>query len=198
MAQRINLRVERPDEVASVLVGALVLQKCADFAQTRLPGRPIENLIDRLNKALGPKEIMRAEIEAYRVLDALVGGEVLDDDALKQVAERGPDGVIHYDPDAAPADLIRRAISEEFDLKIDYFSRSRGELNTRRITPERLEAETYVEAFCHARRDVRVFRLNRITRCLPIHGRTDRPAQAEALPQREDDREPIQISLLED
>lgn len=198
VATRVNLRVERPDDIAAVLVGVLMLQKSGEFGQTRLTERTLDGLVERLAEALGPKDIMRAEIEAYRVLDALVGGDRMEEEALRQVAERGPDGVIRYDPDASASDLIRRAIGERFDLKIDYFSRSRGEMNTRRITPQKFEAETYVEAYCHARRDVRVFRLNRMTRCVPIHGRPERAQQSPALPPHSDEKEPIQISLLED
>ena len=104
-----------------------------------------------------------------------------------------------YDPRASVVDMLHRAIDAEFDLSIDYFSRQRGEMNTRTVTPKSLHAETYLEAYCHARRDQRVFRLNRITRCVPAKGRIDDDAWAGQSPEkRADGQGPAQISLLDD
>lgn len=191
-----SIRVERAEERTALLVGALMLKKASEQGQTRVFPRAVDSLIERAAAGLTPRQLMALEIEAYRVVDWMVGGDPSPRDT-NEVAQRRDDGVIVYDPDASVAELITRAIDEGFDLKIDYFSRSRGEMNTRRIRPTALEAEVYVQAFCHARKAERVFRLNRITRCIPIHGRPQQPATREALA-ASDDREPIQISLLED
>lgn len=190
------IRIDRADERAAMLVSAMVLQKAAEMGQTRVFPRSVQALIDRASEGLSPRDFMKLEIEAHRVVEWMVGDDPSPVD-IEDVARRRDDGVVVYDPDASVPELIQRAIDEQFDLKIDYFSRSRGEMNTRRITPTALEAEVYVQAYCHSRRAERVFRLNRITRCVPIQGRPVQPTQREALA-ASDDRTPIQISLLED
>ena len=194
-----TVRLDRPDEVAAAVVGAMILQKAREYGQTRVFERAIESIIDKATGPLTPEEVMRLEVEAYGILDWLVGGEPADDEALAAIASRA-DGVIVYDPHAPFADIIRRAISEEFDLKIDYFSKQRGQMNTRRITPYSVDAETYVSAYCHARRAERVFRLNRITRCIPVHGRPlSGPIRAKSSKEDADDEDaPRQISLLDE
>ena len=53
---------------------------------------------------------------------------------------------------------------------MDYYSRGRGELTHRRVTPISLEAETYLHGYCHLRRDERVFRISRIADLRPVGG----------------------------
>jgi predicted DNA-binding transcriptional regulator YafY len=50
---------------------------------------------------------------------------------------------------------------------MEYYTHGRGELTHRRITPISLEAETYLHAYCHMRRDDRVFRISRIAELHP-------------------------------
>ena len=191
-------RLDRSDELAVAAVGALVLRKLAEFGQTRLFPRAIESVFDKATSSLTAQEVMNLEIEAYEIVDWLVGGEPLDDDAVSNVASRRGD-VIVYDPHAPVIDLIRRSIVEHFDLKIDYFSMRRGQMNTRRITPTTIEAETYVNAWCHARRNDRVFRINRITRCVPVNGRPERQIERTARDASADGgTAPTQIPLLAD
>ncbi|MFT6400349.1 MAG: putative DNA-binding transcriptional regulator YafY [Bradymonadia bacterium] len=196
---RTTVRIDKPEEIAALAIGALVLQKVDAFGQTRLLTRAIEAIVERATVELTSEEMMKLEVEAYSVLDWLVAGDDLELKDAEAIAHRDGDHII-YDPAAPPTELLKRAIEEEFDVKLDYFSRSRGEMNTRRVTPVALEAETYLRAYCHARADDRVFRLNRITRCVPVRGRArevlrvqaveeDAPAQPQA---------PKQISLLDD
>ena len=196
---RVTVRVEKPEEIAALAVGALILQKVDAFGQTRLLSRAIEGIVERATSELTSEEMMKLEVEAYTVVDWLIGGEPLASSDAKDVAHRDGDHII-YDPSAPVIELLQRAIEEEFDVKIDYFSRRRGEMNTRRITPLALEAETYVRAYCHARADERVFRINRITRCVPVRGRAREvmrvQAKEESATTTKD--EPKQISLLDE
>jgi hypothetical protein len=190
------LRVERADELAVVGVGALVLQTLDRLGQTRLFGRAIDSLLERTTAGLTSEEVMRLEVEAYEILDFLVGPEWVADEDAERIARKEGD-LILYDPHASVAELILRAVDERFDVKIDYFSKRRGEMNTRIVTPIRIEAEVYLLAYCHARQSDRVFRMNRITRCVPVHGRaspTLRPAESRG----DGDAAPIQMSLLDD
>ena len=193
---RHELRVERPDELAALAVGALVLQKVDAFGQTRLLTRALDGLVERATAELTSEEMMRLEVEAYAVLDWLVDGEVVQRTDAEAVAHREGENII-YDPAAPAIELLQRALDEEFDVKIDYFSRRRGEMNTRRVTPLALEAETYLRGYCHARSDERVFRINRITRCVPVRGKAREIMRVQAKA-AEEPAEPRQISLLDE
>lgn len=195
---RLTLRLDRPEEIAALAVGAMVLQKVDAFGQTRVFGRAIDALLEKATSELSSEEVMHLEVEAYTVLDWLVGGALVTDEDAESVARRDGDQIL-YDPNATIVELLGRALDEEFDVKIDYFSRRRGEMNTRRVTPLSLDAETYLRAYCHARQDERTFRLNRITRCVPVKGR---PIEVVQKPARdaadESSSRPLQISLLDD
>ena len=196
---RVSVRVEKPEEIAALAIGSLVLQKVDAFGQTRLLSRAIDSILERATSELSSEEMMKLEVEAYTVLDWLVGGEDLAPADAKDVAHRDGDHII-YDPAAPATELLQRAIEEEFDVKLDYFSRRRGEMNTRRVTPLALEAETYLRGYCHARADERVFRINRITRCVPVRGRAREVMRAQAKEENAapTQDEPMQISLLEE
>lgn len=193
------VRLDKPEEVSALIVGAMVLQKADGFGQSRLFSRAIEGLIERATRELTAREVMELEVEAYTIADWLVGGDPVSPEDAEAIARRDGDTVL-YDPHASTVDLLQRAIDEEFDVKIDYFSRARGEMNTRRVTPRALEAETYLRAYCHSRSDDRSFRLNRITRCVPVRGRAVEVLQvpAEEAAATPVSSGPLQTSLLAD
>lgn len=199
----VSLRIDRADELTVAAVGAMVLQHVATHGQTRVYARAIENLLARATDALTSQEVMQLEVEAYEVVDWLLGPDRAPADAHPEPAATRKNGVVLYDPNASVYELIERAIAEDFEVVIDYFSRRRGEMNTRRIRPRRIDAETYVAAWCYARRADRVFRLQRITRCVPVRGRPVDPA-GRLVPAREekdvhaDGSTPLQMSLLEE
>ena len=141
---------------------------------------------------LDTPENMRVEVEAYRLLDACLPPAELPD--LSPVAHRDGDTVV-YDSEASIASMLYACIAIGADVKIDYFSKERAEMNTRILTPHRMLAETYLQAYCHARKDERTFRLQRITRCIPVGGR---PKALPPRPTVEPEREaPEQMSLLD-
>jgi predicted DNA-binding transcriptional regulator YafY len=189
------VRLETADEVAAAAVALMALRKLAEFGQSRLPEPAIDRLLQRITTPLTSKEVMNLEIEAYELLSWCVGRDPDEEPHPERVARREGD-VVLYDPDSSVLERIQAAVAEKFDLKIDYFSRARGEMNTRRITPERVDAETYVVAGCHARQAMRTFRLNRITRCVPVKGRPIEAARA--MREVNEEHDPVQISLLDD
>lgn len=197
---RTGLRLDRPEEHAVATVGAMILQKMAEFGQTRASRHVIDDLVARATETLTAEEVMRLEVEAFEIMDWLLGPGAAppgpDGEAPKPAAVRRGN-MVFYDPHAPVVALVERAIAEGFDLKIDYFSRRRGEMNTRRITPRALDAETYVRAYCHARRDERVFRINRITRAVPVGGRAVDPRGLVPAPGA-DEATAQQMSLLDD
>lgn len=197
VTSRVSARVDQPDELAALAVGALVMRKVQEFGQTKLPTRSIDSLIERTTASLSAAEMMRLEVEAYEVLDWLLGGLPVSDADAALIARRDGERVL-YDATASTVELLRRAIDEEFDCQIDYFSRRRGQMNRRRITPIALEAETYLRAYCHARKEERSFRLSRITRCVPVHGRPMERVETLAHDVPATSSTPQQISLLDD
>ncbi len=189
------VRLDDADEHAALAVAALILRKLAEFGQTRISEPTLERVTEKLMAPMTAKDVMAMEIEAYECLDWLVGRRPDDQPHPETIARRAGDTIV-YDANSSTLERIQAAIIDGFDVRIDYFSRSRGEMNTRRITPQRIDAETYVYAYSHQRRDYRVFRLSRITRCIPINGQ---PEDATAAMRTSGGHElPSQISLLDE
>jgi predicted DNA-binding transcriptional regulator YafY len=190
-----SITLTRPEEIAAAALGALVLRRIAAVGQTRAFPSAVETVTERLTAPLQPDEVMNLEVEAYELLDWLLGP---DDDGVAVAAPaavRTTDAVL-YDPNAAPVELLQQAIDEGFDVWIDYFSKKRGEMNTRRVAPLRIDAETWLRAFCHSRRQERHFRISRITRCVPVGGRAARANELQPAPDEMPAASPVQQSLL--
>ena len=173
----VGMSLHSPSELAAVAVGLLVLRSVEEHGRTRLHERAIEDALQRATGALTAEEVMRLEVEAYEILDWLLG----DDRPIESRPEIAhvDDGAVVYEPEAQVIELVREAIFQGFDLKIDYFSRRRGEMNTRVITPVAIGADRYIRAWCHARRAERIFRLERIRRAVPVNGRPCRVIEPE-------------------
>lgn len=183
----VNLR--RPEEIAAAAVGLLVLRQVENHGRTRLYERAIENAIAQLTDHLDAREMMRLEVEAWEVLDWLIGDEqpVTSNHDIARVD--GPH--VDYDPQAEVVDLVREAIFQGFRLKIDYFTRNRSKMSTRVIAPLALAADSYVRAYCYARQAQRIFRIERIQRCIPVDGRpTLGTAASQSTPARYDPPRP--------
>ncbi|MFW5967441.1 MAG: WYL domain-containing protein [Persicimonas sp.] len=194
-----------PEERGVVALACLILENLREHGGTRAPERPLENVLRRTLASFGPKEVMDIEVEAYEILLWL--GKAIDpewsSDAQSQVSK--------VDEDSSYDELMRWAIGGNHDLEMDYYSRGRGELTHRRVTPISLEAETYLHAYCHLRRDERVFRLSRIADLRPVggwnkHRSPDNPstqdvdARPDDEPEKEDEEaeeDDGQMSLLE-
>ena len=88
------LRVDRPDEIAATVVGAMLLSRVASFGQSRVPLRVVEEVLARATATLTPEEVMHLEVEAYEVLDWLVGGAERASDEQLQTARRDGDVVL--------------------------------------------------------------------------------------------------------
>lgn len=180
-----------PAERGVVALACLILENLRESGGTSAPERPLEAVLKRTLSTLGPKEIMDIEIEAYEIL--LWIGSAIDPDWKTEEVLNLED----IDPRASHTDLLRFAIASHQDLELDYYSRNKGELTHRRITPISLEAETYLHAYCHLRRDERIFRVSRIADLKPVGGwaKFKKPRK----PSRDDD-EPDnsgQMSLLD-
>ena len=159
-----DIMLRSAEERGVVALALLLLQNLHEHGGTRAEGRPLDTLLRRILETFGPKEVMDIEVEAYEIL--LWIGSAIDDDWQPETTDEPGE----INPTASHAELIRWAIAGGVDLEMDYYSRGRGELTHRRITPISLEAETYLHAYCHLRRDERVFRISRIGDLLPVGG----------------------------
>src|SRR5690606_27652067 len=162
-------RLSTPDERAAVALACVILEKLRRRGGSRVPEQPRADVLAQLLPTLTARDMMQLEVEAYEMLEWI--GRTLNPALARRSDATEPDAPrIEYDPDQAHTTLVARAIAEGFDLRMNYYTGSRGELTTRRITPQRIEAEKYLYAFCHTRQDTRVFRLSRIARLQPVGG----------------------------
>jgi len=156
--------IRTPSERGVVALACLILENLRESGGSCAPERPLEAVLKRTLGTLGPKEVMEIEIEAYEIL-LWIGSAIDSEWKTEEVLD-----VENIDPRASHTDLLRFAIATAQDLELDYYSRNRGELTHRRITPISLEAETYLHAYCHLRRDERIFRVSRIGDLKPVGG----------------------------
>ncbi len=154
------------DERGVVALACLILENLREHGGTRAPGRALDTVLRKTLATFGAKEVMDIEIEAYEIL--LWIGRAID--PTWQAAESEGKAPAAVDESCSQVDLIHWSIASKLDLEMDYYSRGRGEFTHRRITPISLEAETYLHAYCHLRRDERVFRLTRIGELRPVGG----------------------------
>lgn len=164
------LTVHRAQEISALAVGLLVLQHVEETGRTRLQEQAIGDALERVTKHLNAEQMMRLEVEAYEIVDWLVG-DTHGDYSEHFVAETQEDGSVLYDPSSSIDDIVRAACNQHFDLTITYFSSRRMELNRRVISPKAIAAEVYVRAWCHERRDERIFRMSRIRSAVPVQGK---------------------------
>ncbi|TXD35989.1 WYL domain-containing protein [Lujinxingia vulgaris] len=159
------------EERGAVALACLLLENLREHGATRVNSRALDQVLRKVLDTFGPKEVMDIEVEAYEIL--LWIGSAIDPDWTPERTEDPGE----LDPTASRSDLVRWAIHGGVDLEMHYYSRGRGELTRRRITPISLEAETYLHAYCHLRRDERVFRLSRIGDLHPVGGWPEKPRQ---------------------
>jgi len=179
-----------PAERGTVALACLILETLREHGGTAAPRRNLESVLKKTLSTMGPKAVMELEIEAYEVL--LWIAKAIDPD-WKVVDAPDADEI---NPRAGHSDLIRFAIASHSDLELDYYSRNRGELTHRRITPISFEAETYLHAYCHLRRDERIFRISRIADLRPVGGWSK--LKRKTPPKAEPEGPTNQMSLLDD
>ncbi len=187
-----EVSLHTPEERGVVALACLILENLREHGGTRVPERPLETVLRRSLATFGPKETMDIEIEAYEILLWL--GNAIDSEWSKQDHKTVED----INPESSYDDIIRWALGGSHDLEMDYYSRGRGELTHRRVTPISLEAETYLHGYCHLRRDERVFRLSRIADLHPVGGWSGGPAKMKPRPRPEPTPEAQQQSMPDD
>lgn len=171
------IAINRAHDISAMVVGLMVLKHVEETGRTRLHERAIQAAIESLTHHLHPEHQMRLEVEAYEIVDWLSGPYHQESPNSADVTEHG----VVYDPSCSIPEMVREAVAKGFDLKIDYYSSKRAEMNTRVISPRAIAAEAYVRAWCHVRNDERIFRMERIRRAVPVNGKPRRNAYLEQL-----------------
>lgn len=182
-----EVSLRTPEERGVVALACLILENLREHGGARAPKRPLETVLRKTLASFGPKEVMDIEVEAYEILLWL--GNAIDPEWSKQSTSE----VAQVSQDSSYDDLVRWSIGGNHDLEMDYYSRGRGELTHRRVTPISLEAETYLHAYCHLRRDERVFRISRIADLRPVggwskHRQRQKPAARQEPPEQADQK----------
>jgi len=154
--------LETPEERGVAALACLILENLDEQGGTKAPQRALESVARKTLETFDRKEVMEIEVEAYEILLWLASA--ID----PSWSRREPEVVREVTPESSNLELIRWAIAGHYDLKMEYYTHGRGELTHRRITPISLEAETYLHAYCHMRRDDRVFRTSRIAEMEPV------------------------------
>ena len=186
-----EVMLRTPGERSTVALACLILENLREAGGTSLPARPIESVLKKVLATLGPKEVMDIEIEAYELL-LWIGKSIDPDWQIDDVPD--PEEI---NPHEGNVELIQFAIASGMDLELDYYSRNRGELTSRRITPISFEAETYLHAYCHLRRDERIFRVSRIADLKPVGG-WSKLNKKKPKEEPEEEKDDGQMSLLGD
>lgn len=162
-----QLSLHDAEERGAVALACLILENLRERGGVRIARRPLETVLRKSLASFGPKEVMDIEVEAYEILLWL--GKAIDPNWSKQIQEQQTP-LAQINEHSSLDEVIRWAIASDHDLEMDYYSHGRGQFTQRRITPISLEAETYLHAYCHLRREERVFRLTRIAELRPVGG----------------------------
>ena len=153
---------EKADERSALFVGALVLKEFRQRRGTLVGKRVLDRIVKKLSVEFSSDTLATLEEESAAITFWLESGEVETDESYDDddwyERPRYPE---HTYSTTETIPLIERAIKEKFDLQMDYYTRGRGEFTTRRITPQSLGGEM-LYAYCHLRKEDRVFKISRI------------------------------------
>ncbi|WP_019153454.1 helix-turn-helix transcriptional regulator [Robertmurraya massiliosenegalensis] len=107
---------------------------------------------------------------AYRSGLEKIGGKVHNNKSVQPISAQIGERILFQDQyynsnhvEIMP--LLVQAIAQNISIQVSYFSMHRNEMSYRKLDPYYLiprGGQLYVIAFCHLRKEVRVFRLNRV------------------------------------
>jgi proteasome accessory factor C len=129
-------------------------------------------------------------LETLNGLPELAEGGALESVTLKLMAAAGEEGLRAASlagPEVGPADsavldIVRSAIRDRSQLRLEYFSAQRDQVSERDVDPLRLyslDNTWYFEAYCHSAKGLRTFRLDRVQEIRP----NGQPAAAQVRPE---------------
>ena len=168
-----SFEVHDLDTRLAIALSLVLTSHITRFASTSFSESALCKVRDKLLHTLSAHDAVRVEVEAYDLLNWFAG-------AMNDAWSMTTSVSTNYDDAQCTQNhisMIERAIAEKRDLEMRYYTGTRGEFSTRRITPVELSAEKYMIAYCHVRKENRLFRLSRILSLSWI----DTPSQAARL-----------------
>ena len=170
----------------ALAVSLVLAAHIARFAGTTIDEKKLLAARDSLMRLFGPRDAVKIEVEAYSLMSWFAGAIDPEWRAEADAAPQ-PEGETSR---AAMLQILEDAIRDGHDLMMHYYTSSRSAFSDRRITPIDVTAEKYLVAYCHTRREKRVFRLSRIVRLVPVDADEVPIADGLCYPNAQDTRVP--------
>ena len=157
--------INDPQTRAAIAMSLILTSQLSSYAGTGIGGQWLNDARDNALRGFSGRDAVKIEVEAYELLNWFAAA--IDPAWQQKAVERGEIVEKSASEDALNR-ILERAIRENIDLNMRYYTGSRGEFSERVISPLSIHAEKYLIAFCHKRNEERVFRLSRILQLTPV------------------------------
>ncbi len=157
-SQVVSFEVHDVETRAALALSLVLTSHITRFAKTTLSETALCKARDQLLRTFSAHDAVRIEVEAYDLLNWFAG-------AMNDAWSVSTSVTSTIDEAQCLKNhlvMIERAIADHRDLEMRYYTGTRGGFSTRRITPIELNAEKYMIAYCHSRKENRLFRVSRI------------------------------------
>lgn len=162
--------IEDPQTKAAVAMALVLASHLAKYASTSLSKSQLNQARDSLMHEMQARDAVNIEGEAYEMLQWFAGAI---DESWKKQANKSTIESISETSSEALIQIIQSAIQNHRDLEMQYYTSSRADFSERIVTPIEITAEKYLIAYCHTRKEERVFRLTRILSLAQIANESD-------------------------
>lgn len=181
-----------PQERGVVALALAVLEQLREVGGVQVSETTTHSALEKFTRALSEEDLKAVEVEAYGVF-AWLGEHLLGPEPVPDTPER-------ISPDAPHEVVVRWAMLQGRDLLLSFYDVAKGSVHTHEITPIRIEAQTYLVAFCHDLGDEKSFRLSRIGSLSPVEGwdayRLETMPDVEDVPLEAYDRRGAQMTMF--
>lgn len=157
ISENVPITIEDNEVRAAVAMSVILASHLTRFASTTISENALLHFREQILKTFGAHDAVLLEIEAYDLLKWFAGA--MNEEWMfssPEMPQNEEQGLLDH------IAVLQRAIDEKLDLDMSYYTGARGEFSTRRITPIEIDAEKYLIAYCHTRKENRRFRLSRI------------------------------------
>ena len=157
ISKNVPITITDNDVRAAVAMSVILASHLTRFASTTISEAALLQFREQILKTFGAHDAVLLEIEAYDLLKWFAGA--MNEEwmaSVPVVSQKEDQGLLDH------IAVLKRAIDEKLDLDMTYYTGTRAEFSTRRITPIEIDAEKYLIAYCHTRKENRRFRLSRI------------------------------------
>ncbi len=163
---------------AVVAMSIILTSHLTRFGATTLSEASLNQVREQIMRTFSAHDAVRIEVEAYDLLNWFAG--VMNESWAMSTSVTSLSSPSQCMQNHVA--MIERAITDKRDLEMRYYTGTRGEFSTRRISPIKIEAEKYLIAYCHSRKEERKFRLTRILSLNWIDSMLPSPPSVSELP----------------